>query len=255
MAGIIDKIKGVFEEKIDPDWECPELMYGFTVTYHAGCMGEKANSLESVSEYIFHGAKCIELDVSFQPDGTPVIIHESEPRFKQGESLDMALKIIAGSRKCKINLDLKSVKNLPAIDALVHEYNLKERVFYTGVGEEWVPIVKQNSFIPFYLNHLITPEEVTDKDIGKALVERVKAMGAIGVNSKYEKNCSAQLIKMMHRRDLYVSYWTVNSPSIARELVTCEVDNITSMKPKLLEKQIFGEVEDIGNMSVFGEEG
>lgn len=250
---LIDKLKSAFGEKIDPDWECPELMYGFTVTHHAGALKQKPNTPEAVSYSIYHGAKCIELDVSFRPDGTPVIIHNAEPTQRQGESLDMAFKIISGSRKCKINLDLKSVKNLPAIDALVRDYNLRERVFYTGVDENWIPIVKENSTIPFYLNHFITPEEANDKDIGKALVERVKALGAMGVNSKYE-NISAQLVKMMHRRDLYVSIWTVNSPSIARHLVECEVDNITSMQPDLLEKQIYGEEEDYGNISVFSDE-
>ncbi len=250
---ISDSIKKIFSKKKKDEWECPELQYGFTVTHHAGAMGQKPNTLESVSYSVYHGAKCIEVDVSFRPDGTPVIIHSDSPSQNQGESLDMALKIIAGSRKCKINLDLKSTANLPAVDELIYNYNLEERAFYTGVGESWVEKVKSESKIPFYLNHAVTKEEAEDRDAGKALVERIKAMGAIGVNTPYSF-CSEQLCKMMHRRDLYVSVWTINSIDKAKELLEAGVDNITSLKPDKLEKLIYGEENDYSKMSVVREE-
>lgn len=249
---LADTINKLFNKK-EEEYECPELMYGFTVTHHAGALKQKPNTLEAVSYSVYHGAKCIELDVSFRPDGTGVIIHNAEPTSKQGESLDMAFKIIAGSRKCKINLDLKSTKNLSAIDNMVHEYNLKDRVFYTGVEENRIAEIKSKSEIPFYLNHDITQPEAQDKDTGKALVERVKSLGAIGVNSKYGF-CSEQLCRMMHRRDLYVSIWTVNTVSQTKELLSYGVDNITSMKPDILEKLIYGDNQDpYANMSVFGD--
>ena len=241
------------KEKVDEKYVCPELPHGFTVTHHAGALDQKPNTPEAVSYSVYHGAKCIELDVSFRPDGKPVIIHDATPGENQGESLKTALKIIAGSRKCKINLDLKSTKNLPAIDELVQEYNLKERVFYTGVGEDWVSTVKENSSIPYYLNHNITPKEAEDKETCKALCEKIMELGAIGVNSKYG-HCSKQLCKMMHRRNLKVSIWTVNKLSQTKELLEYGVDNITTMKPDLLEKQIFGDNKnDSGNLSVLGE--
>lgn len=245
-----ESLKKLFSNKKNDDWECPELMYGFTVTHHAGAMGQKPNTLESISYSIYHGARCIEMDVSFRPDGTPVIIHNSEPGSNQGELLDMALKVIAGSRKCKINLDLKSTANLPAVDELVYKYNLEERAFYTGVGEDWVEKVKSNSKIPFYLNHAITREEAEDLPTGKALVEKLKSMGAMGVNSPYTF-CSEQLCRMMHRRDLYVSIWTINSIDITKKLLECGVDNITSKNPLKLEKLIYGNEEnEISNISV-----
>ncbi|MBR6940589.1 MAG: glycerophosphodiester phosphodiesterase [Clostridia bacterium] len=252
MADFLNKLKDILSSGGNDDYEVPELMYGFTVTHHAGALHQKPNTLESVSYSVFHGAGCIELDVSFRPDGTPVIIHKEEPTSRQGESLEMAFKIIAGSRKCKINLDLKSTKNLPAIDSLVQEYNLKERVYYTGVTEDMINKVKSTSEIPFYLNHDITKEEAEDRDIGKALVEKVKALGAIGVNSK-DGFCSEQLCRMMHRRDLYVSIWTVNSIARTKELLSYSVDNITSMKPDILERLIFG-VDETANLSVFRDE-
>ncbi len=248
-----DSFKKLFSKKEADDWECPELQYGFTVTHHAGAMGQKPNTLEAIGYSIYHGAGCVELDVSFRPDGTPVIIHSTEPGQNQGELLDMALKIIAGSRKCKINLDIKSVANLSAVDDLIYNYNLEERAFYTGVGENWVEKVKAESKIPFYLNHAITKEEAEDLPTGKALVERIKSMGAIGVNSPYTF-CSEQLCRMMHRRDLYVSIWTINSIDKTKALLECGVDNITSMKPDKLEKLIYGEEDEIANMSVIRDE-
>ena len=62
---LLDKL---FAKKPADDWECPELQYGFTVCHHAGALKQKPNSLESVSYSIYHGAKCIELDVSFRSD-------------------------------------------------------------------------------------------------------------------------------------------------------------------------------------------
>ncbi len=252
IMSLFNSIKKKIKRKNEEEWECPELQYGFTVTHHAGAMGQKPNSLESVSYSVYHGAGCVEMDVSFRPDGTPVIIHSSSPGEKEGELLDMALKIIAGSRKCKINLDLKSTANLAAVDELIENYNLSERAFYTGVGEDWVEKVKSESKIPFYLNHEITKEEAEDLKTGKELVEKLKSIGAIGVNSPFTF-CSEQLCKMMHRRDLYVSIWTINKIETAKKLLEYGVDNITSKKPDKLEKLIFGE-NDYANISVVREE-
>jgi hypothetical protein len=59
---------------------------------------------------------------------------------------------------------------------------------------------------------------------------------------------------MMHRRDLYVSIWTINSIDKTKALLECGVDNITSMKPDKLEKLIYGEEDEIANMSVIRDE-
>ena len=73
MADFLNKLKDILSSGGNDDYEVPELMYGFTVTHHAGALHQKPNTLESVSYSVFHGAGCIELDVSFRPDGTRLL--------------------------------------------------------------------------------------------------------------------------------------------------------------------------------------
>ena len=125
----------------------------FTVTYHTGALNTPANSVESIRAALSDGAQIIEFDVTFRPDGTAVIIHSDSPSATEGIPLDDALATVAESGKCRINLDVKSVANLPEVDRLVNKHGLSERVFYTGVFDYWVEDVKKNSSIPCFLNH------------------------------------------------------------------------------------------------------
>ena len=120
---------------------------GFTVTYHAGAMLTKPNSIYSVRAAVKNNADIVEFDVSFRPDGTPVIIHNSSPTEEQGELLKDALEVVAQHPSCRINLDLKSLINIGEVEALVKKYGLFDRVFYTGVFEDWVETVRTNSDI------------------------------------------------------------------------------------------------------------
>ena len=207
----------------------------FTVTYHAGAMHTPANTVYSVRAAIDCDAQIVEFDVSFRPDGTPVIIHNSEPNNSQGVFLENALEVVAGHPKCKINLDIKSMKNLGAVDELVKHYGLFDRVFYTGVFEDWVETVKNSSEIPYYLNHKITSEEASDKRIAQAVADKAKELGTIGINSNF-KHASSLFVDIMHENGLLVSLWTVNKPKyMPKVLKTCP-DNITTKRPQLLRK-------------------
>lgn len=205
----------------------------FTVTCHAGAMLTPANSLISVRSAVAWGADIVEFDVSFRPDGTPVIIHNSEPNNNQGVFLENALETVAQSDKCKINLDLKSRQNIPAIDDLVNNYGLTERVFYTGVFEDWVKDVRSNSAIPYYLNYKITSKDASDKASAQAVANKTKELGAIGINSNY-KNASRLFVDTAQENGLLVSLWTVNKPKDMIEVLKLQPDNITTKKPNIL---------------------
>ncbi len=215
-----------------------DLPEGFTVTYHAGAMHTPANSIYSVKAAIEADARVVEFDVSFRPDGTPVIIHNAEPNNSQGVFLDNALEVVAEHPTCKINLDIKSTKNLGAVDELVKLYGLTERVFYTGVFEDWVETVKNNSEIPYYLNYNISSEEATDEKILQSVADKVKGYGAIGINSNF-KYATKAFVEVMHKNGLLVSLWTVNEPkAMSKVLETCP-DNITTKRPELLKQLAF----------------
>lgn len=209
----------------------------FTITCHAGAMRTKPNSLDSVRESVEWGADIVEFDVSFRPDGTPVIIHDSNPSAKQGELLDNALKIVAESKSCKINLDIKSTKNLAEVDKLVKKHGLFERVFYTGVFADWVETVKRTSEIPYYLNHSVTEEEANDKAKSVAIAEKAKKLGACGINSNL-RNATNLFVDTMHENGLPVSLWTANSPKNMIKALKTKPDNITTKKPNILKELI-----------------
>ena len=218
------------------------LPEGFTVTYHSGALNTKPNTVKSIDTAISHGAKIVEIDVSFRPDGTPVIIHNSAPEINQGVLLENALKAVAQSKTCMINLDIKSTANLGAVDELVMQYGLTERVFYTGVFDDWVEKVKSSSSIPYYLNHSITNQEATDISFAQAVADKAKKLGAIGINSNY--NPATELfVETMRKNGLLVSLWTVNNMQDMVKVIRLKPDNITTKKPHYL-KRILAEYRE-----------
>ncbi len=206
---------------------------GFTVTCHAGSFYTKKNSIDSVKAAVDWGADIVEFDVSFRSDGTAVIIHDPSPSMKQGVSLEEAVKIVAKDKKCKINLDIKSTANLPEVDRIVKKHGMLERVFYTGVFEDWVDRVKNTSAIPYYLNHKITSEESKDPAYAIITINKTKVLGAIGINSHFE-NASKEFSDIAHKNGLLVSLWTVNKTGDMLKTIETQPDNITTKKPCIL---------------------
>ena len=91
----------------------------FTVTSHAGAFGTRANSISSIRTAVEKNSDVIEFDVSFRPDGTAVIIHNSSPSQRQGVLLEKAVEEFSKSKNGKLNLDIKSTANLPEVDRLI----------------------------------------------------------------------------------------------------------------------------------------
>ncbi len=214
-----------------------KLPEGFTLTYHAGALNTKPNTVESIEAALADGAKVVEFDVSFRPDGTAVIIHADKPKENEGVLLDNALAAVAKNKNCRINLDIKSTANLPQVDALVKKRGLSERVFYTGVFRDWVETVKENSDIPYYLNHNVSAEEAASTILLQKLAEEIISLGAIGLNSNFS-NANASVTEVMHKNGLFVSLWTVNSSKDAARVIGYLPDNITTKKPHLIKNMI-----------------
>lgn len=205
----------------------------FTVTFHAGAMKTKPNSIESIKAALDYGAKVVEFDVSFRPDGTAVIIHNGKPEDDEGVLLEDALAVVATDKECKINLDIKSTANLPEVDKLVKKFGLSERVFYTGVFEDWVETVKNTSAIPYYLNHNLTKTESYDENLLQELADKIISLGAIGLNSNFS-NASAVSTRAMHKNGLLVSLWTANKAADMARVIACRPDNVTTKNPHIL---------------------
>lgn len=208
------------------------LPENFTVTFHAGALGTKPNTLESIQKALEYGAKVVEFDVTFRPNGTAVILHAAHAKENEGVLLDDALALVAADKECRINLDIKSTANLAEVDKLVNKHGLFERVFYTGVFADWVETVRSTSAIPYFLNHNLSSEEIKSKEMLQKVAEKIISLGAIGLNSNL-KNANAPATEVMHKNGLLVSLWTANKPSDMAKVIACLPDNLTTKKPHI----------------------
>lgn len=85
----------------------------FTITAHTGCMSTKMNSLESIKKADEFGADITEFDLNFMPDLSPVLSHNAP---SGGEvTLEQAFELLSHYPELKINIDIKSDKNLGEI--------------------------------------------------------------------------------------------------------------------------------------------
>lgn len=209
----------------------------FSITCHTGALYTRMNTLNSVKRSVSWGADIVEFDVSFRPDGTPVIIHNSAPSQNQGVLLEKALDEVVKSKTCKINLDIKSTKNLGAVDRLVKQKNLQKRVFYTGVFEEWIDEVKSKSKIPFYINCNPTSEESIQDEYIERIISKAKETGAIGINSNF-RGVSEKMVSAVHNNGLLISLWTANKTPEMFIALELKPDNITTKNPHILKKLI-----------------
>ena len=213
------------------------LPAGFTVTAHSGAFGTPDNSLAFVERVIAENCDVIEMDVSFRPDGLPVIIHSGAPKEDEGIPLAEAFARIAKHPSLRMNLDLKSTANLPAVDALLKEYGLTDRAFYTGVGENWVPAVQKNSAVPYYINMPFSLAVKRSKKAADAAAKRIKTLGALGLNCHYN-DVSPTVVRAMRENGLLVSLWTANTPRGMRRSICLRPDNITTRHPDKLKTML-----------------
>ncbi len=205
----------------------------FTVTAHSGAFGTPDNSLEYVRKAIAEKCEILEIDVAFRPSGLPVIIHSGAPGETEGVPLEDALKLIAADPAIRMNLDLKSVANLPALDALLTHYGLLARAFYTGVGESWVETVRRDSAVPYYLNTFIGCADKRSPARADKLAKKLLALGAAGLNVYYG-DASPTVVNAMHANALPVSLWTANTRAAMRRCLRLGADNITTRRPDLM---------------------
>ena len=165
------------------------------------------------------------------------MIHKAEPGDEEGESLDEAFAIVATHPSCRMNLDLKSIANVPAVDKLLDKYGIKERAFFTGVDEKWVKTVKAVSAVPYYLNHFLTPGEAKNEKDALALIAKIKETGALGLNSNF-LNASKFFVDLARENGVLVSFWTPNTKCEMKCVLKTYPDNITTEHPDVLAELI-----------------
>lgn len=209
------------------------LPQGFTYTFHSGFMKTPENSVEGLEKAFEMNAEIVEVDVTFRNDGTPVIIHLDSADDDKGELFDDAMAAVAKNKNCRVNLDIKSVANLPAVDEIIKKYNLDQRAFYTGVWEKWVENVRADSSLPYYLNYNVTALDGASPESVKKLADKIKDLGACGLNTNF-MFVNKTIVKGLHEAGIPVSAWTCNTKRDMKKMLALGVDNITTKRPDKL---------------------
>ena len=205
---------------------------GFTVTAHTGCEETEDNSLDSIRKGYESGADIVEFDLNFTSDGKAVLSHD-EPQ-SSCVTLDEAFALIAELPDLRVNVDCKSVANLKVVTELAQKHGISNRIFYTGIREEDVKVVKeQTPHITYWLNFDVDVEKNTDEEYLLSLAKKTREVGAVGININY-KTCSKQLVDVFHREGLLISIWTVNKKLDMIKTVPLCADNITTRHPSQL---------------------
>ena len=215
------------------DFDLPDR---FTITAHSGCEHTPDNTILSIERAFESGADVTEIDLSFNKDGVPVLSHDKP---KGGEpTLAEAFRKLADCAPMQMNIDVKSTDNLTEVRRLAEESGVLDRVFYTGVSEEFLDAVRtQTPMIPYYLNaDLPVPEKQTDEFL-QELIRTVRCAGAIGINA-HHGNVSSRLVGTAHKNGLLFSIWTVDHKSDMLRVLGFAPDNITTRKPSALRQLI-----------------
>lgn len=208
----------------------------FTLTAHTGCEKTPDNSLVAIKSAFESGADIVEFDLNFDENGKPVLSHD-EPKGTC-VTLDEAFCFVAENDKLKVNVDVKNTKDLKAVVERANKFGLGERIFYTGITENDVDaVINQTPEVRYFLNYSVDKAKKCDKIYLESLADKVEKLGAVGINLNYHY-CSKELVEMFHSRGLLVSVWTVNNKYAMYRVMLMSPDNITTRFPSDLKKII-----------------
>lgn len=205
---------------------------GFTVTAHTGCEGTEDNSVEAINAGIAAGANIVEFDLSFNSEGEAYLAHDEIKT--DSVSLKEAFETVARYDNVKINVDCKGTQNLKVVSESAKDCGILDRIFYTGISEDDVQAVKNSTpEVPYYLNTDIDKSKKNDEEYIKSLIDKTKALGAIGINIGYG-GASEKMTELFHAEGLEVSVYTVNKELDMHKVLALGCDNITTRQPKKL---------------------
>ena len=196
---------------------------GFTITAHTGAYDTKHNSLE---------------DVRLRPNGTVVMGHDLITTNVDGVEVREVFTLLSRSPNIKANLDIKDLKALPALYNLILEFNLKDRVFLTGIDYNQTATVREKCpGIDYYLNYSPGRIRIFSDDYQQKILSILEDSGAVGINCKYSYACGT-LSELLHKNGYKLSVWTVDQRFTMKRILLAKPDNITTTKPTELKELI-----------------
>ena len=202
---------------------------GFTICAHTGAFNTPDNSIESIEAAIEGGADVVEVDVRQRLDGTVVMGHDIITTNSAGVELDTAFSVIEKS-KIKVNLDIKDIRSLENLNALVKKHKLEKRVFLTGIETFQTKDVKEHCpDLDYYVNYIPSRIKIFSEDYQVKILNMLEESGAIGINCNYTY-ASRTLSEVLHQNGYKLSIWTVDREFQMKRALVNRPDNITTTK-------------------------
>lgn len=219
---------------------CEKPGENFTYTAHTGCLDTEDNSLQSIETGVEYGAQIVEFDVRYY-DSIPVLAHD-DPKGDEVTLTDAFLKV-KEYEDLKVNVDIKSTEYLEKVQIIAEETGVLDRIFFTGIEEGDVEVVKKTCpDVQYYLNVDVASPRKQDEEYLLSLVEKVKSCGAVGINFNKD-NATKELVDIFHENGLLVSIWTVNNTTDMYKILSYSPDNITTRRPDKM-KDVLEEINN-----------
>ena len=209
------------------------------VTAHAGCMNTPINSLESIEVSLDYEVDIVELDVRFTDTLVPVLSHDEIKNNKKDYiKLENAFKLLCKNENILVNLDMKEIDGIVNIEKLIDKYNMKNRVFLTGIELE--SIERLNTYeikIPYFINYELDKSRMNDLNYLKDIRNKICEKNALGRNLNFEF-LTKELVNLFHENNKLVAVWTVDDESTMNKVINLNVDSITTNNIDILLDEI-----------------
>lgn len=213
------------------------FMDDFTITAHTGAFDTPDNSMESLETAIQNEVAVFEIDVRMRPDGTVVMGHDLITTNTDGVELSTVFSRVKQTN-LKLNLDIKEIRVLEPLYKLICDYELKDRVFFTGIETFQTKKVKEYcSDITYYINYKPSRIKIFSEDYQQKILELMEETGAVGINCNHIY-ASRTLSKVLHKNGYLLSIWTVDKRYEMKRALINKPDNITTHYPDVVSEII-----------------
>lgn len=207
------------------------------LTAHAGCMGTKMDSIESVETGIKYGADIIEIDLNIDERGMFVLSHDRPKTGGKYPVLEEVLKIIKSEENVILNIDIKNIKALSRLNRIVLEYGINHRIFLTGIDFKNLvrnkEILKESNYFINLDESKLDKTKLKDKNYLEQLFNELRKLNIMGININY-KFVTPEIINICKEKKILSSVWTVDDVEEMKKLINLKVNSITTKEVKLL---------------------
>lgn len=217
-----------------------DLPDGFSVTAADGSMNTQKNSFLSAKTGFRSGAQFISVNISFRPDGVPVLAEKLKDANDNAVTLARVFEDMKDFDDVSVMLNLRQLTNPGGIEELVRDYGYTGRVFYTGVSENHAMYLQRTSpSIPFFLDVLpaVTAGEPDAMAYYESYCESAMNLNAAGLRCE-SRYVSKVLVDTVRGYGLRLAVYGTDKDADMYRMLAFGVDNIETAHPDLLLKII-----------------